>query len=77
MKKMPSHLKKFCASAPAVFPEPPGVPTRARARFDSRMGAFGWNQARAFWCRRACWPSGWLLLAVLCGCWLEAVRLPL
>lgn len=32
MKKIPSHLKKFCASAPAAFTGPPGVPTRARAR---------------------------------------------
>lgn len=68
MKKSPSYLKKFCASAPATFTGLPGVPTRARARFDSRAGAFGWNQARAFWCRRACWPSGLPLLAVLCGC---------
>ena len=47
---------------------------RARARFDSRAGAFGWNQARAFWCRHACWPSGWPLLAVLCGCGLLPCR---
>lgn len=74
MKKFPSYLKKFCASAPASFTGPPGVPTQARARFDSRAGAFGWNQARAFLCLRACRPSGWPLLAVLCGCGLLPCR---
>lgn len=64
---MPSYLKKFCASAPATFPVPPGVPTRARARLDSGAGAFGWKRARAFGCRRAGLPSRWLLLAVVCG----------
>lgn len=64
---MPSYLKKFCASAPATFPGPPGVPTRARARLDSGAGAFGWKRARAFGCRRAGLPSRWLPLAVVCG----------
>lgn len=31
MKKIPSHLKIFCASEPAVFTAPPGVPTARRA----------------------------------------------
>ena len=64
---MLSYLKKFCASAPAPFTAPPGVPTRAWARLDSGVGAFGWKRAQAFGCRRAGWPSRWPLWAVVCG----------
>ena len=68
VKKTPSYLKIFCASAPATFPAPLEVPTRARARFDLRMGAPDRNHVRAFRWYRARRPSEAAAL-VCAGVW--------
>ena len=74
---MPSYLKKFCASAPAVFPGPPGVPTlrrrvliRAWARLVGiRRGRFDVAAPAgrlAGRCGLCCVAVGWRLCACRC-----------
>ncbi len=83
---MLSYLKKFCASAPAPFTAPPGVPTRAWARLvgsgrrhldvaapvGRRAGRCGlWSVACAVWLLAVgCGPAAVIGWPWPCGLWL-------